>query len=249
MTPASTNPKLTDDAKASGWKNVFRTCGRDDVQGAVAGKFLASKYKKVAIIHDKSTYGKGVADETKKAMNAAGLQEILYEGINQGDKDFSALISKIKAAGADAVYLGLYVAEGGLLLRQAKEQALKAQFVSEDAMVDNQLWAIAGDAAEGMLMTFAPDPRNLATAKGVVAKFKTSGFDPEGYTLYTYAAFEVWKQAAEKAGSTDTAKVAAALHGKTYKTVLGDLTFDDKGDIVNPEYVFYVWSKGAYKEI
>jgi len=100
-----------------------------------------------------------------------------------------------------------------------------------------------------MLMTFAPDPRNLASAKDVVAKFKAKGFDPEGYTLYTYAAFEVWKQAAEKAGSTDTDKVAAVLHGGTYKTVLGNITFDDKGDIVNPEYVFYVWSKGAYKEI
>ena len=249
MTPASTNPKFTDDAKANGWNNIFRTCGRDDVQGAVAGKFLADKYKKVAIIHDKSTYGKGVADETKKAMNAAGLNEVMYEAISQGDKDFSALISKMKAAGVDAVYLGLYVAEGGLMLRQAKEQGLKAQFVSEDAMVDNQLWAIAGDAAEGMLMTFAPDPRKLESAKDAVAKFKAAGFEPEGYTLYTYAAFEVWKQASEKAGSTDTDKVAAVLHGNTYKTVLGDLSFDDKGDIINPEYVFYVWSKGEYKEL
>jgi branched-chain amino acid transport system substrate-binding protein len=249
MTPASTNPKFTDDAKAAGWNNIFRTCGRDDVQGAVAGKFLAEKYKKVAIIHDKSTYGKGVADETKKAMNAAGVNEVMYEAISQGDKDFSALISKMKAAGVDAAYLGLYVAEGGLILRQAKEQGLKAQFVSEDAMVDNQLWAIAGEAAEGMLMTFAPDPRKLDSAKDAVAKFKEKGFDPEGYTLYTYAAFEVWKQAVEKAGSTDTDKVAAVLHGNTFKTVLGDLTFDDKGDIVNPEYVFYVWSKGEYKQL
>jgi branched-chain amino acid transport system substrate-binding protein len=251
MTPASTNPKLTDDAKAAGWTNVFRTCGRDDAQGLVAGGFLAEKYKgkKVAIIHDKSTYGKGIADETKKAMNAAGLQEAMYEAINQGDKDFSALISKMKAAGVDAVYLGLYVAEAGLLVRQARDQGFKAQMVSEDAMVDNQLWAIAGDAAEGLLMTFAPDPRNLPTAKDIVAKFKTAGYDPEGYTLYTYAAFEVFKQAAEKAGSTDAEKLAAAIHGQSYDTVLGKLTFDDKGDIVNPEYVFYVWSKGEYKEV
>ena len=251
MTPASTNPKLTDDAKAAGWKNVFRTCGRDDVQGGVAGKWLASKYKgkKIAIIHDKSTYGKGVADETKKAMNAAGLKEAMYEAINQGDKDFSALISKMKANNIAAVYLGLYVAEGGQLVRQARDQGLKAQFVSEDAMVDNQFWAIAGDAGEGMLMTFAPDPRKLDTAKDVVAEFKAQGFDPEGYTLYTYAAMQVFKQAAEKAKSTDVDKLQAQLHGHSFDTVLGKIKFDDKGDIVNPQYVFYVWSKGQYKEI
>ena len=251
MTPASTNPKLTDDAKAAGWTNVFRTCGRDDVQGGVAGKWLADKYKgkKVAIIHDKTTYGKGVADETKKAMNAAGLQEAMYEAINAGDKDFSALVSKMKANNIEAAYLGLYVPEGGQLVRQAREQGFKAQFVSEDAMVDNTFWAIAGDAGEGMLMTFAPDPRKLATAKDVVAKFTAQGFDPEGYTLYTYAAFQVWKQAVEKAGTTDADKVAAVLHGNSYDTVLGKLTFDDKGDIVDPIYVFYVWSKGQYKEV
>ena len=251
MTPASTNPKLTDDAKAAGWNNVFRTCGRDDVQGAVAGKWLVDNYKgkKIAIIHDKSTYGKGVADETKKAINGAGVQEAMYEAISQGDKDFSALVSKMKANNVDAVYLGLYVAEGGQLVRQAREQGFKAQFVSEDAMVDNQFWAIAGDAGEGMLMTFAPDPRKLKTATDVVAKFRAQGFDPEGYTLYTYAAFQVWKQAVEKVGSTDTDMVAAALHGHAFETVLGKITFDDKGDIVNPEYVFYVWSKGQYKEV
>jgi branched-chain amino acid transport system substrate-binding protein len=249
MTPASTNPKLTEDAAAAGWTNVFRTCGRDDVQGAVAGKYLARKFKKVAIIHDKSTYGRGVADETKKAMNKAGLQEAMYEAINTGDKDFSALISKMKANKIDAVYMGLYVAEGGLIVRQARDQGLKAQFVSEDAMVDSQFWAIAGDAGEGMLMTFAPDPRKLESAKDIVAKFKAQSYDPEGYTLYTYAALQVWKEAAEKAKSTDAKKVEAALHGHTYNTVLGKLTFDKKGDIVDPKYVFYVWSKGEYKEV
>jgi branched-chain amino acid transport system substrate-binding protein len=182
-------------------------------------------------------------------MNAAGLKEAMYEAINQGDKDFSALISKMKANNIAAVYLGLYVAEGGQLVRQARDQGLKSQFVSEDAMVDNQFWAIAGDAGEGMLMTFAPDPRKLDTAKDVVAEFKAQGFDPEGYTLYTYAAMQIFKEAAEKAKSTDVDKLQAQLHGHTYNTVLGKIKFDDKGDIVNPQYVFYVWSKGQYKEV
>jgi len=98
-------------------------------------------------------------------------------------------------------------------------------------------------------MTFAPDPRKLDTAKDVVAEFKAQGFDPEGYTLYTYAAMQIFKQAAEKAKSTDADKLQAQLHGHSFDTVLGPIKFDDKGDIVNPQYVFYVWSKGQYKEI
>ena len=95
---------------------MFRTCGRDDQQGEVAGKYIADNFKdkKVAIVHDKTTYGKGLADETKKAMNARGIKEVLYEGINIGEKDFSALVSKIKASGADIVYWGGLHTEGGL---------------------------------------------------------------------------------------------------------------------------------------
>ena len=142
ITPASTNPKLTDEAAAKGWTHVFRTCGRDDVQGTVAGNFLATKYagKKVAIVHDKTTYGKGIADETQKAMNAAGLTETMYEAINKGDKDFSALVSKLKEGSVDAVYLGLYHTEAGLVIKQAREQGLQSQFVSEDAIVNKEFW-------------------------------------------------------------------------------------------------------------
>jgi branched-chain amino acid transport system substrate-binding protein len=251
MTPASTNPAFTEGAAEKGWKNIFRTCGRDDAQGLVAGKFLSTKYasKNVAIIHDKSTYGKGIADETKKAMNAGGLQEAMYEAINQGDKDFSALISKMKDAKIDAIYLGTYHTEGGLITRQAREQGLNAQIVGEDAFVTNEFWTITGDTGEGVMMTFAPDPRKFDAAKEIVDKFKAQGFDPEGYTLYTYAAFQVWADAVKLSGTTDTNKLADVLRANTYKTVLGDLKFNEKGDIVNPIYVFYKWSNGKYEEL
>jgi len=250
ISPASTNPALTEDAQAKGWYNVFRTCGRDDAQGIVAGKFLAEKYagKNVAILHDKTAYGKGIADETKKNMNAAGLQEVMYEAYSAGEKDYSALVSKMKQANVDAFYLGGYHTEGGLIIRQAREQGLNAQMVSEDALVTAEFWSIAGPAGEGTLMTFQPDPRNLESSKEVVAKFKAAGYDPEGYTLYTYAAFQVWKAAAEAAGSTDTKTVADAIRGKTFETVIGELTFDDKGDVLDPEYVWFIWSDGAYKQ-
>jgi branched-chain amino acid transport system substrate-binding protein len=250
ITPASTNPAFTEGAAEKGWTTVFRTCGRDDAQGLVAGKLLSEKFKDkpIAIIHDKSTYGKGIADETKKALNAAGVTEAMYEAINQGDKDFSALITKMKQANIGAIYGGIYHTEAALLVRQAREQGLQAQLVGEDAYVTNEFWSIAGDAAEGTLMTFPPDPRNLASAKEVVEKFKAQNYDPEGYTLYTYAAVQVWAQAAEKAGTTDAAKVAEQIHGQVYGTVVGHITFDEKGDIKNPAYVWYIWSKGEYKE-
>jgi branched-chain amino acid transport system substrate-binding protein len=251
MTPASTNPKLTEEAATKGWKHVFRTCGRDDAQGLVAGKFLIDNYagKNVAIIHDKSTYGKGIADETKKAMNAGGLQEVMYEAINQGDSDFSALVSKMKDAKIDAIYLGTYHTEGGLITRQAREQGLNAQIIGEDAFVTNEYWTITGDTGEGVLMTFAPDPRKFDSAKAIVEKFKAENYDPEGYTLYTYAAFQVWAEAVKQAGSTDAAPLAAILRDHKYQTVIGELDFDDKGDIINPIYVFYKWSKGKYEEV
>ncbi|MGE0119623.1 MAG: branched-chain amino acid ABC transporter substrate-binding protein [Dongiaceae bacterium] len=251
ISPASTNPAFTEGAAEKGWTNILRTCGRDDAQGVVAGKFLAEKYagKAVAIVHDKSTYGKGIADETKKAMNAAGLQEAMYEAINQGDKDFSALISKMKGANVEAIYLGTYHTEGGLIARQAKEQGLNAQIVGEDAFVTNEFWSIAGDAGEGVLMTFAPDPRKFETAKAVVDEFKAEGYDPEGYTLYTYAAMQVWAEAVKQTGTTDPKSLGGIIRKNTYKTVLGDLSFDAKGDIVNPVYVFYKWSNGEYAEV
>jgi branched-chain amino acid transport system substrate-binding protein len=250
MSPASTNPAFTEDPAKKGWNNIFRVCGRDDAQGVVAGKYLADKYKgkAVAIIHDKSAYGKGLADETKKAMNAAGLKEAMYEAITQGDKDFSALISKMKQANVAAMYLGGYHTEAGLLVRQAKEQGLDAVLISGDALVTDEFWKITGPAGEGTLMTFAPDPRKLPSAKAVVEKFKKQNYDPEGYTLYTYATFQVFKEAAEKAKSVKLDDLAKALQGTTFKTVLGDLKFDKKGDIVDPKYVFYVWKGGKYDE-
>jgi len=98
-------------------------------------------------------------------------------------------------------------------------------------------------------MTFAPDPRNFASAKEIVEKFKASGYDPEGYTLYTYAAFQVFADAVKQTGTTDVNSLSQVLHKNTYPTVIGDLKFNEKGDIVNPVYVFYKWSKGQYAEV
>lgn len=244
ITPASTNPSLTDKGK---W-NVFRTCGRDDQQGAVAGKYLAdnAKGKKVAVIHDKTTYGKGLADETKKAMNALGVKEVLYEGVNTGEKDFSALVAKIKSSGADFVYWGGLHTEGGLIVRQMRDQGVKAVMMSGDGITSDEFSSIGGPGVEGTLMTFPPNPMKRPEAAEVVKKFEAKNFKPEAYTLYSYAAAQIYKQAIEQAKSTDAKKVADVMHsGKPFKTVIGDIAYDAKGDITRPDYVMYTWKKGA----
>ena len=251
ITPASTNPALTDDAAKKGWNNVFRVCGRDDAQGAVAGKYLADHYKgkNVAIIHDKTAYGKGLADETKKAANQLGVKEVMYEAINQGDKDFTALVSKMKQANIDAIYFGGYQTEAGLIVRQAHDQGLKAPLIGGDALVTEEFWKITGPAGEGTLMTFAPDPRKVPAAKAVVDRFTAQGYDPEGYTLYTYAAIQAFKAAAEQAKSIKLNDLSKALKSTKIDTVIGTLQWNEKGDVTDPKYVFYVWKDGKYDEM
>jgi branched-chain amino acid transport system substrate-binding protein len=252
MSPGSTNPKLTDDAAAKGWTNVYRIVGRDDVQGLVAGKFLAAKYKgkAVAIVDDKSAYGKGLADETRKALNAAGLKEVIDEQITAGDKDFSALISKLKQAHVEALYFGGYEIEAGLIVRQAHDQGLKLTLIGGDSLMTQQFYTVSGPAGDGTLMTFAPDPRKVPAAKSVVDALRKEGYEPEGYTLYAYAVVQVFAATAEKAKSTRLDDLTKVLQsGMTFNTVIGSLTFDKKGDVVNPAFVFYAWKDGNYTEI
>ena len=243
ITPASTNPTFTE----RGLWNTFRTCGRDDQQGKVAGDYLAANFKdaKVAIIHDKTPYGQGLADETKKSANAAGITEAMYEGVNVGDKDFSALIAKMKDAGVSVVYWGGLHTEAGLIMRQLADQGLDASFMSGDGIVSNELASIAGDAVDGTLMTFAPDPRKNPNAAELVEKFRAAGFEPEAYTLYSYAAVQIIAAAATKAADNDPMKVAeTAKASGPWTTAIGDIGFDEKGDITRPDYVMYTWKKG-----
>jgi branched-chain amino acid transport system substrate-binding protein len=248
ITPSATNPQVTE----RGLWNIFRTCGRDDQQGAVAGAYIVKHFKgkKVAIVHDKTTYGKGLADETKKAMNKGGAKEVLYEGINIGEKDFSALVSKIKQSGAELVYWGGLQTEGGLIVRQMRDQGIKAPLMGGDGITSDEFASVGGPGVEGTLMTYGPDPRNNPAAKDAVAKFRAKKFEPEAYTLYSYAAVQIIKQAAESAKSLDPKKVAEKMHsGMIFKTVLGDISYDKKGDLTKLDYVMYVWKKDASGKI
>lgn len=247
ISPASTNPALTEE----GGDNVFRVCGRDDQQGQVAGQYIADNYADatIAVIHDKTAYGKGLADETVKMLESVGIADVLYEAYTAGEQDYTALVTSLKNAAVDVVYVGGYHTEAGLILRQMRDQGMQTQMISGDALVTDEFWAITGDAGEGVLMTFGPDPRNFETAAAVVENFRAEGYEPEGYTLYTYAAVQVFAQAAEIAGTTDLEPVIEALRGNSFDTVIGTLSFDDKGDIEQPAYVFYQWHDGSYAEM
>ena len=240
ITPSATNPQITE---RSLW-NVFRTCGRDDQQGEVAGKYILEKFKgkTIAIVHDKTTYGKGLADETKKAINKLGINEAFYEGVNTGEKDFAALVSKIKAV--DLVYWGGLHTEGGFLARQMKEQGLKAPLMGGDGIDSSEFASIAGPGAEGVLMTNFPDPRKAPEAAAVLKQFEAKKYDPEAYTLYSYAALQIIQAAAAATKSLDPKVIAAEMRkGGTYKTVIGDRAYDKKGDVTRADYVMYTWKK------
>jgi len=244
ITPSATNPKVTE----RGLWDAFRTCGRDDQQGALWASLALGKLKnaKIAIVHDKTPYGQGLADFAKATMNAGGKKEVLYEGVNTGEKDYSAIVSKIKASGAEYLMWGGLHTEGGLIVRQMRDQGLKTVMISGDGITDDEFAQIGGPGVEGTLMSFGPEPRNNPAAKAVVDEFKAKGFDPQGYTLYSYAAMQIIKAGAEAVKSLDSKKIAEYLHsGHTFHTVIGDIAYDKKGDRTSVDYVWYVWKKGA----
>jgi branched-chain amino acid transport system substrate-binding protein len=211
---------------------------------------MADRYKAktIAFVHDKSTYGKGLADRVKANMNAAGVHEILYEGVNPGEKDYSAIVGKLKAVGADVLYYGGYPTEGALILRQAADQGVKFQMVTTSGFVTPEFWQIAGTAGEGTLFPFVRDPVGLATAKHVVDEFRAAGFGPGGFTLFSYATVQALAEGVRRAGKTDGLAVAHALRaGGPVATVFGPVAFDAKGDAEGMTYEMNVWHAGRYE--
>ena len=245
LSPASTNPALTD----RGLPDVFRTCGRDDKQSAIAAKAILKidPKAKVAVIDDRTTYGKGLADGVRSALAAEGDSSVVSDSVTQGTKDFSTLISKLKASNITFVFYGGYYPEAGLFVRQAKEQGFGAKVMSGDGIAAADFANVAGPASDGVMMTFSPDERANPQAVAVVKTFRDEHYEPEGYTLYAYAAMQAYAQAANAAKSIEGAKVDAALHKDEFKTVIGDIRFDKKGDPNAEPYIVYIWKGGKYE--
>jgi branched-chain amino acid transport system substrate-binding protein len=183
-------------------------------------------------------------------MNAGGMQEAMYAAYTPGERDYNALVSRMKAANIDVIYIGGYHTEAGLIIRQAREQGMNVTLMGGDALVTNEFWQISGAAGEGTLMTFSSDPRRRPSAAEVVARFRARNVDPEGYVLYTYAAIQIFAAAAARTNTLEARRLAAALKANgPWQTVLGPISFDQKGDVTTPDYVFYIWRNGSYAEI
>lgn len=251
ITPGSTNPQVTE----RGLSAMFRMCGRDDQQGIVAGDYIVDvlKGKKVAVLHDKDTYGQGLADATKAQLEKRGVKPVLYEGLTRGEKDFSAVVTKIRAAGADVVYFGGLHPEAGPLVKQLRTEGLKdVKFMSDDGIVTDELVTTAGGPqyVDGVLMTFGADPRLLPDSKAVVDTFRKTGYEPEGYTLYAYASVQALAAAFNGAKSNKGEDAAKWLKANPVKTVMGEKTWDSKGDLKVSDYVVYQWDKdGKYHQL
>ncbi|MBV6753255.1 branched-chain amino acid ABC transporter substrate-binding protein [Pseudomonas chlororaphis] len=251
ITPGSTNPQVTE----RGLGAMFRMCGRDDQQGIVAGDYIVDvlKGKKVAVIHDKDTYGQGLADATKAQLIKRGVTPVIYEGLTRGEKDFSALVTKIRAAGADVVYFGGLHPEAGPLVKQLRTEGLKdVKFMSDDGIVTDELVTTAGGPqyVDGVLMTFGADPRLLPDSKAVVEAFRKAGTEPEGYTLYAYASVQALAAGFNGAKSNKGEDAAKWLKSHPVKTVMGEKTWDAKGDLKISDYVVYQWDKdGKYHQL
>lgn len=244
MATVSTNPKVTD----RGLKNIFAIAGRDDQQGLVAGAYLVEHFKgkKIAVVDDKSAYGKGLADEIAKAMSAKGTQPALRESITAGEKDYTGLVAKLKQAGVEVLAYGGYHTEVALILRQAEQAKLKLTVFGSDTMSNTELVTAAGKAANNVYFTFGPDARKNPAAAPIVKKFRDAKVEPEGYVLYAYAAFQLFDQAAKKANSVKFADLEKAMRSGSFDTVIGKLSFDAKGNSTAPAFVVYKWTDGKY---
>ena len=231
-----------------GRANVFRVVGRDDADGIVAGNYLADHWAntKIAILHDNTTFGKGLAALTKKQLNKRGVTEAIYEVYDPRQNDYSAEIVRLKEADVAVLYVGGYHTEVALMARAARDLGYSVQLVSGNDLATEEFALIAGPAAEGTLFTFSADPRRNPEAAPVVERFRAENFEPAGYTLLSYAAVQVWAQAVEKAGSLELATIIATLRGQEFDTVLGSIDFDDKGDLSTQNWVWYVWRGGEY---
>jgi branched-chain amino acid transport system substrate-binding protein len=250
ITPASTNPALTDDAASRGVSTVMRVANRDDQQGVFAGDWIAKHYagKNVAVIDDGSPYGRGLAEMTVAWMEKGGLKPVLRTTYRQRTQDHTQLVDTLIVGKIDVVYVGGYHDDVARLVRQTGDKGFKGAWIAGDALNTAEFPELAGPAADSVRFSDIPSAIELPSARAAVAKFRKAGYEPEGYTLSAYAAVQVFAAAAKATGSTDGKVLAAWLRKNTVPTVIGDLSWDAKGDVTRQRFAWYTWANGRYVE-
>jgi branched-chain amino acid transport system substrate-binding protein len=243
ISPGTTWPAYTDQRPGPG---IYRLAGRDDQQGAVAGAAIAERFpdKPVAIIDDRSPYGKELADTTRRAMNAAGKREAFIEEFDPGQRDFSGLVERLQAANVGLLFIGGYPPEAGAIARAIRDANLPVTIMGGDALVTDDYRDAAGDAADGTLITFMPDARRNPAAETVLKAFRNRGVEPQGYVLPAYAAVQLWAAAARSVTPPTYDAVVKAIDNGRFATVLGEVGFNAKGDMSMPGFVLYQWHDG-----
>ncbi|MGE6917287.1 branched-chain amino acid ABC transporter substrate-binding protein [Achromobacter kerstersii] len=249
VTPSATAPAVTD---GKNYEFIFRTIGRDDQQGPAAAKFVLEKIKpkKAAVLHDKQSYGQGIATAVKNDLEKGGVPVAIFEGVNAGDSDYSAVITKLKSQGVDFVYYGGYHPEMGLLLRQAAEQGVKAKWMGPEGAGNPDINAIAGDSVEGMLLTLPADFTQNAANADIVKSFEAKKRNAGGaFQMTAYTATQVIADGIKGAGSDDPTKVAKYLHANSFDTPIGKVSWNKQGDLNNFEFDVFTWHKDGSKTV
>ena len=253
ISPASSNPDLTYQQLNPNWKwprNIFRMNTTDNVQGEFGADFAYDglKARNVAVIHDKTAYGQGIAEEFRKSFADNGGDVVAFEGLQVGDRDFRSLLTRIKALQPDAIYFGGMFSEGGILLRQARDIGFKGAFLACEANYDPAFLETAGKAAEGAYVTFLGSPPELLpSARDFVEKYRARYPDEEikSYDHYGYEVASILLEALENVGP-DRAKIIQYLHGVKFNGVLGVTAFDEKGDTLNKTITLFRVKDGAF---
>ena len=244
ITPFSTHPRLTEEGR----QNVFRLKGRDDDQGRLAGDFLADRFagKRIAILHDGSTYGEGLAKEARKQLRARGERETIYDMYTPGAPHYRDLLARLRQERIDVLYVGGYGPDAGLILRTARKRGNHVQLIGGDGLGMDGFWSVAGEFGEHAIFSERPDVRDRPDAAALVERFRGRGLGTRTGGLGAYAAVQVWAQAVERAGTLELAPVARALRRGRFDTVLGPVAFDGKGDLEGAAWQWRVWTDGEY---
>ena len=238
ITPAATAPELT----ARGYKLILRTTGLDSDQGPTAAKYILDKVKpqRIAIVHDKQQYGEGLARAVQDGLKKGGANVVFFDGITAGEKDFSTLVARLKKENIDFVYFGGYHPEMGQILRQARAAGLKTQFMGPEGVANVSLSNIAGESAEGLLVTKPKNYDQVPANKPIVDAIKAKKQDPSGAFVWTtYAALQSLQAGLNQ--SADPAEIATWLKANTVETVMGPLSWDEKGDLKGFEFGIFNW--------